>query len=163
EQDQPMHRLLLLRHAKSGPATPGQRDFDRPLAPRGIAAVPPVARYLAANAFAPHAVVCSPARRTRATLDPLLPLIPAPASVWFEPALQDGAAASRIAAAKTAGDDHRASMVIGHYPGMQEAAMVLAGTAAGPLRRKMALKCPTAAVAVIDFACGRWADVVPGS
>ena len=158
-----MRRLLLMRHAKSSWATPGQRDFDRPLAPRGQRAAPRMARYLADHGLTPDAVVCSPARRTRATLDLMLAAMPAPASVRYAQALYEGSAATLIALVRAGGDEHATTMVIGHNPGLQEAALVLAGDDGSPLRREIAVKYPTAALAVIDFACDRWAEAAPGS
>ena len=64
-----MPRLFLLRHAKSPPAVPGQKDFDRPLAARGRAAAPAVGRHMADKGYLPDLVLCSPSARTRETLD----------------------------------------------------------------------------------------------
>jgi phosphohistidine phosphatase len=156
-----MRRLLLLRHAKSSWAIPGQRDFDRPLSPRGLRAAPRIARYVADHGLAPDAVICSPARRTRATLDLMLETLPAPASVRYDQALYEGTAATLVALVRAGGDEHATIMIVGHNPGMQDAAILLVAADDRPMSREIADKYPTAALAVIDFACDRWADVAP--
>jgi phosphohistidine phosphatase len=155
-----MRRLLLLRHAKSSWATPGQRDFDRPLAPRGLKAAPHMARYIAEHGLAPDAVICSTARRTRATLDLMREILPE--SVRYEPQIYEASAATLVGLVRAAGDDHRTVMIVGHNPGVQDAALLLAA-ADQPLRREIAAKYPTAALAVIEFPGDRWIDAVPGS
>ena len=61
-----MRRLMLLRHAKSD-RSPGVRDIDRPLNPRGFKAAPQMGAYLAAQDLIPQKVVISPSLRTRQT------------------------------------------------------------------------------------------------
>ena len=48
---------------------------------------------------------------------------------------------------------------VGHNPGVGELASALAGYGAYPELRRMALKYPTCAVAVIDFEVDAWDDV----
>src|SRR5262249_41406064 len=68
----PMLPLMLLRHAKSSWDDGSLEDFDRPLAPRGEAAAPRMGAYMAAHDLAPQLILCSPAVRTRQTLDLVL-------------------------------------------------------------------------------------------
>ncbi len=44
-----MKQLIIVRHAKSSWADPGQRDFDRPLNGRGERNAPEMARRLEAR------------------------------------------------------------------------------------------------------------------
>ena len=62
-----MLNLAVLRHAKSSWAEAGQADFDRPLAPRGLAAAPVMGRHMLEIGLRPGLVLCSPAARTRET------------------------------------------------------------------------------------------------
>ena len=64
-----MRELILLRHAHAEPAVPGQADFDRPLSAEGLAEAEAVAAWMRDKALVPDRVLCSPARRTRETLD----------------------------------------------------------------------------------------------
>ena len=60
-----MRRLMLLRHAKTERAEPGDRDRDRKLMKRGRADAPIVGAYLAHHGLAPDLALVSPAERAR--------------------------------------------------------------------------------------------------
>jgi phosphohistidine phosphatase len=62
-----MKRLIIVRHAKSSWADPGQRDFDRPLNARGERSAPEMAKRLEARGMRPQLIVASGARRAQAT------------------------------------------------------------------------------------------------
>ena len=70
-----MRELILLRHAHAEPATTGQSDLDRPLSPQGLAEAEAVARWLKEQGLVPDRVLCSPARRTRETLEAVMDAI----------------------------------------------------------------------------------------
>src|SRR5690606_41476636 len=70
-----MRELILLRHAHALPATPGQADLDRALSPEGLAEAEAAGRWLAENGLVPDCVLCSPARRTRETLEAVLGVV----------------------------------------------------------------------------------------
>ena len=61
--------LYLLRHAKSSWDDPGLADEERPLAPRGERAARRMAQHIREAGIRPALVLCSPARRTRQTLE----------------------------------------------------------------------------------------------
>ena len=62
-----MRRLILLRHAKTERAQPGERDRDRKLMKRGRADAPIVGAYLAHHDLAPDLALVSPAERASGT------------------------------------------------------------------------------------------------
>jgi phosphohistidine phosphatase len=62
-----MKQLIIVRHAKSSWADPGQRDFDRPLNDRGERSAPQMAERLKARGVRPQLIVASGARRAHAT------------------------------------------------------------------------------------------------
>ena len=64
-----MRELILLRHAHAEPGAAGQADFDRPLSSQGLAEAEAAGRWLADQGLVPDRVLCSPARRTRETLE----------------------------------------------------------------------------------------------
>jgi phosphohistidine phosphatase len=68
-----MLTLSLLRHAKSSWKNPTLPDHDRPLNSRGKAQAPMVGKAMAKRGLNPDLVLCSTARRTRDTLDLVLP------------------------------------------------------------------------------------------
>ena len=56
-----MRRLLLLRHAKTERAAPGERDRDRKLTTRGRSDAPIIGAYLVRHHFVPDLALVSPA------------------------------------------------------------------------------------------------------
>lgn len=65
-------QLYLLRHAKTEPWSPLGNDFSRTLKPVGIHHSKATANWIVNNLMPPDTVLCSPAKRTRETLAPLL-------------------------------------------------------------------------------------------
>lgn len=162
-----MKTLYLLRHAKSDWSRPGLEDFERPLAPRGIAAAPRMGRAMAARGWRPAAVLCSAARRARETWDRLGPALLGDADheppVAVRKDLYGAAPAALLAAVRGSDDDWESLLVIGHNPELEALAAALCGEgsdaeALEALRRKY----PTAALAVLEFDVVRWRDVGPG-
>jgi phosphohistidine phosphatase len=140
------HRLVLLRHAKSSWAAPDADDHERPLNARGRRACELLAAHFATQ-DPPDLVLCSDARRTRETLE----RIRGGFSKMPQIAIEDGL---YLASAKRLRDriadlpeETGSVMLIGHNPGMQELAQVLASHSAPKLRRRVAEKFPTAAAA----------------
>ncbi|MCP1726551.1 phosphohistidine phosphatase [Natronospira proteinivora] len=62
-------RLILMRHGEAGTASAMgvAGDYERPLTQRGAVDVQQMAGWLKAQQWAPEAILCSPARRTRET------------------------------------------------------------------------------------------------
>ncbi len=58
-----MKTLILVRHGKSSWDHPGHKDFDRPLARRGLKDAPAMAQRLARQQMIPDVIVSSPAKR----------------------------------------------------------------------------------------------------
>ena len=160
-----MLRLMLLRHAKAVHDAP--TDMARPLAPEGVAASAGVGVRMAATGHVPSRILCSPARRTRETLLGILPgliaHLPPDATIEFCPGLYNGGEQSLVNLLRAHPDAVSPLLVIGHNPTLQEAALRLAGGDPAGLRRTLAAKFPTAALAVIDFDLSSWREVEGGS
>lgn len=56
-------RLVIIRHAKSSWANPGQQDFDRPLNDRGEHDAPMMGERLRKRDILPDVIITSPAKR----------------------------------------------------------------------------------------------------
>lgn len=149
-----MRRLYLIRHAKSDWDSPAGGDHERPLAPRGVKAAKLMGRFLAAAGQAPDAVVTSSALRARTTVE-----LMAEAGGWTCPvrvtrSLYDGGPEGALAEIRRQGDDAGSLLAAGHEPTWSTLVETLCGG-----RVKMV----TAALARIDFAVERWADIEPGA
>jgi phosphohistidine phosphatase len=151
-----MPRLLLLRHAKSDWSEPGQSDRDRPLAARGRRTALEIGAYMTRHRLIPDHVLCSTARRTRQTFDLLAEQFPAPPSVTFADGLYEASSSDILQAIQASGADIHTLLVIGHNPGLQEAATMLIAAGDVEARERLKEKLPTAGLAVIDFPLDDW-------
>ena len=68
--------LYLLRHAEAGHRSPSGDDFSRSLSSAGTRHARLVSRWMFDTLPPPQTVLCSPAKRTRDTLAPILSLWP---------------------------------------------------------------------------------------
>jgi phosphohistidine phosphatase len=156
-----MPRLFLLRHAKSPPAVPGQKDFDRPLAARGRAAAPAVGRHMADKGYLPDLVLCSPSARTRETLDGVRPFLSERLVVDYVRDLYEASLGAMLKAIAAHADAAERLLVVGHNPSIHRLASTLPGEGDPALLANLSGRFPTASLAVIEFS-GAWADLGPG-
>ena len=148
-----MRTLILLRHAHAEPAAPGQADVDRPLSPEGLAEAEAAGRWLAEHGLVPDQVLCSPARRTRETLEAVLGV-----AGFVEQRLEDGiyeATPGALAALADAHRDVERLMLVGHNPGLERLLALLHSGQSGDYRGM-----PPGSVAVLELPAE--AEVEPG-
>jgi phosphohistidine phosphatase len=155
-----VRQLTLLRHAKSSWAEDGQADRERPLAPRGRKAARRLAGYLQEQGVRPEVVLCSPAARTTETLELIRPGLGEDVDVQLEEALYAAGARELLERLRRLPDGVGWAMVVGHNPGLQQLAVLLARD--GPLREKARSHFPTGALASMRLREGAWADLGPG-
>jgi phosphohistidine phosphatase len=160
-----LKRLFLLRHAKAQPADGGTEDFDRTLMLSGMQDGAAMARYLRKNDYRIQTIFSSSSARTTQTTE--LVLHELSAEVDYREALYLADPAKILAAVRAAPASVSSLMVVGHNPGLEEAATLLARE---PVRRKerarheaLEEKFPTCALAILDFDVGRWRDVLQGT
>jgi phosphohistidine phosphatase len=143
--------LHLLRHAKAAPQGEGT-DRERPLEQRGRRAAQALAAWASEHKLAPALVLCSPAVRTRQTLDIVAPAFARPPQILFEDALYLATAAQLIARLRQISANINCVMLVGHNPGLQELAALLSDVSGGPLMARLAAGLPTAALASYQVA-----------
>lgn len=144
-------RIYLLRHAKSGWAEPGGRDFDRSLSDAGFAEAEVVAELASDKGYRPDLVVSSTAKRCRQTADAINrafsglvefryvdELYNAPAEVYLEIVTATRGVASL--------------MLVGHNPALEEVFARLCGNEV--MARTVPEGYPTSGLAVIDAGDG---------
>jgi phosphohistidine phosphatase len=162
-----MRTLSLLRHAKSSRSDNRlkdiEKDIERPLSDRGEAAAPRMGAFMARQGLVPDLILCSPAVRTRRTLELALPRLKASPRVVYDDALYLGAPAAMLARLRKVAAKVHHVMIVGHNPGLQALALTLAGTGAEADLAALAEKLPTAGLAVIDLDAPSWTKVKPGS
>ncbi|WP_210484672.1 SixA phosphatase family protein [Microvirga antarctica] len=152
-----MVRLLLMRHAKSSWPS-GIPDVDRPLSARGRKAAVLMGDYLDDEELSPDLVLVSPARRTQETWSLVQPAL-GPVAVRTEPRIYDAPASRLLSMLQEIEPLSQTVLVIGHNPGFEDLARLLASHGSGEAMSRMRQKYPTAGLAVIDCDCESWADV----
>ena len=156
----PRH-LVLVRHAKSSWDDPRLSDFDRPLAPRGVSALPRMSAHLTAGGASPDLVLCSPATRTRETLAGVRAALSDSASVEFVDAIYGAGTRELLGLVGATPAEVGCLMVVGHNPGMQDLAVALVGSGDDDLRQQLREKYPTGAIATLSFD-REWPDLDRG-
>jgi phosphohistidine phosphatase len=155
-----MKRVYLLRHAKSSWKDRSLADRDRPLAGRGRRAAKAMARHLEAERIRPDLVLCSPARRTRETLERVERAFGDRVDARLDESLYGASEAELFELLEGLPREVESVMLIGHNPGLEELALALASE--GEALPRMREKYPTAALATIDLPADRWSDIERG-
>ncbi len=143
-------RLIVMRHAKAG-ELPGGPDAERALTERGRRDSAAAGHWLRASGFAPEAVICSAARRTRQTWQQLSAELGSEPSFSSDPALYLASADDLLDIVAQTPDPVSSLMYIGHNPAAAQLAYDLTGEE---------LHFPTAAIAVVGLP-GPWAGLAP--
>jgi phosphohistidine phosphatase len=155
-------RLLLLRHAKSSWDDVGLADHDRPLAPRGHRAVEKLRRHLRRLGLAPDLVLCSTARRAVQTFRGIEPAFPSGTPVDMCPELYAATAGELCERVRRSPESARWVLVIAHNPGLEDLALDLIATGDLALRKRLATKFPTGALATLRVPSS-WAELAWGT
>ena len=158
-----MRTLMLMRHAKSSWDRPDLADLDRPLAPRGHATAPLVARHITQSRWRPDLVLCSPATRVRETWQLTAPVLGGTVPCKTLRAIYPGAPSRLLETLRRAADDVATLMLIGHNPGLGHLAASLCGGGPKQALERLRGKFPTAALAVIQFDIDRWNELALGT
>jgi phosphohistidine phosphatase len=151
-----MKTILLMRHAKAEPPVPGQTDFDRPLAARGIDDARRMGRALAKMGVVPDAIIASPAARAKQTAEAAVAAMDFAGAVRLEKELYDASGDAWLAAMRSLSAATACVLVVAHSPGIAEAAALLCG--ASP----RAFDVPTAGLMAVTHDGGRWRELGEG-
>ncbi|MGH3474432.1 MAG: SixA phosphatase family protein [Aeromicrobium sp.] len=135
--------LILFRHAKSDQSST-EADIDRPLNPRGQRQAPEAGRWLADNLDAIDLAVVSPATRARTTWDLASAELDEQPQAKIDDRIYGG---SLLSVVRDLPDEARSVVLVGHNPGIEDLASLLANTS---------VPMPTSAIAVLD-ASTAWA------
>jgi phosphohistidine phosphatase len=107
-------------------------------------------------------VLCSPARRAIETLEPVRQALGTGAEYHIEPALYGASAAELLELLTQLRPGLASVMVVGHNPGLQDLALLIALNDGSATLLRLRAKFPTAAVATLAVDTG-WAEVGPRS
>lgn len=153
-------RIVLFRHAKAD--WPQVSDHDRPLAERSRKDAPVAGRKLADSGIPFDLALCSTAARTRETWKLAVHELPHRPKTVYEDRLYEASPGELIAVLNETPDDVQNVVLIGHNPGVQGLADILAGDAEGDAQVRMNRRgFPTSAFAVLTYT-GSWKALEPG-
>lgn len=146
-----MHRLILMRHAKTERAAESGLDRDRALTPRGRTDAALMGSVLAGKRLRPDVVLVSPAIRTRQTWEAMQDAL-GDADVRIEPRLYDAAPDVIRRLVQDAEDQAGCLLVMAHNPGVHLLAFdYLTESAASPsVLDRMGGGFPTGAAAIFE-------------
>jgi phosphohistidine phosphatase len=120
-------RLTLMRHADAQWKDPEVDDFARPLNRRGTNEAEAIARRLLELTLVPDLIVTSPARRAAQTAETVArELALLPRTIRYEEPLYLGGAQEILKLVRDIGPRVGHLLLIGHNPGISEAAHILA-------------------------------------
>jgi phosphohistidine phosphatase len=146
---------MLLRHAKTERAQPGERDRDRKLTKRGRADAPVIGAYMARHRLVPDLALISPATRTRETWALLADCFAKAPKVVSEERIYNADPRSLMALlAETEGA--KSLVLVGHNPGLHDLAVQLIASGDVDARERIAEGLPTSGLVVIDLAFDDW-------
>jgi phosphohistidine phosphatase len=159
-------RLILLRHAKAVPAAPDLEDADRRLADRGRTDAIRIGQFLKEESWVPELALCSTALRTRETLELIVPQLGASPAVQHLPELYLARWLTIVNLVRQVNEKCGALLIVGHNPGLEEAARKLArppgDTKSRKLHQLLQEDYPTAAVALFEFDVEQWSAIDRG-
>ena len=154
-------QLLLFRHAKAERSEPGMEDRARRLADRGRKDAGMVGAYMVSHALTPDDVVVSPATRTQETWKLAAAAFRSPPKMTAVERLYDATAHGILGVVSHAAAATRRLLVVGHNPGLHEAALMLVASGDTEARERLREKLPTSGLVVIDFMLDDWGKLHP--
>ena len=159
-----LKQLTILRHAKSGWDAPVERDFDRPINPRGRRGATLMGEYWRRQGWPLDWIIASPAVRVTETLDYFQPAAgAADLEPHWERRVYLASAATLLDVVRDTGAPGDHLLLVGHNPGLEDLAMMLVPADSGnPARTALEKKLPTAALVRISLAINLWSDLAEG-
>ncbi len=155
-----MRRLMLLRHAKTERAAPGERDRDRRLMKRGRSDAPAIGAYMAHHGLVPDLALVSPAKRAQETWALVAAAFAKAPRVVTDERLYNASREALIGALRDTRQAHTL-VVVGHNPGLHDLALQLIAAGDVDLREQLNEKLPTSGLVVIDVPADDWALLHP--
>jgi len=145
------HKLYLLRHAEAESWSPLGNDFSRSLSPFGARHAALVSRWAFESLSPPDTVLCSPAKRTRETLAPILSLWPRLlATTDYVDSMYGASLSMLLTLAEDAFTYSECLLMVGHNPGIEHMLV----NSAQPDKATSTMKMGTGTLAVIEFPDG---------
>jgi phosphohistidine phosphatase len=155
--------LYVLRHAKAEIGDATMQDFDRQLMERGERNAEALGAFLVKKKWVPEVVLCSPAARTRQTLERINDAMSPSLEADFRDRLYLASSDDILAEVQQLPDTCHSAMVIGHNPGLHQFCLLVSADGTKQALRDMAMKFPTCALAVLKLDRKSWGALAPAT
>jgi len=147
-----MKTLYILRHAKSSWDNPDLKDFERPLADRGLSDLPVMAERFKARGGRVGCIICSPAVRTKTTATMFAKQIGFPSDeIGSNPELYFAGSNMFLKAASLLDDECEAAMLVGHNPAITDFVNEMANSDINNI--------PTCGLVQLSLPIDAWSDI----
>jgi phosphohistidine phosphatase len=155
-----MRRLMLLRHAKTERAGPGERDRARKLMKRGRADAAAIGAYMAHHGLVPDLALVSPAARAQETWSLVAAAFAKAPRMMTDDRIYNAIPEKLLG---VIGETHKAQalIVVGHNPSLHDLAIQLIASGDVEVRKRINEKLPTSGLVVIDLPVDDWSLVHP--
>ena len=150
-----MKTLFLLRHAKSSWDNPKLKDFERPLAGRGIRDAPTMAARFLARQSSVACIICSPAMRAKSTARIFADNIDFPEDdIISNPELYFAGTSMFLKAASLVDENCESAMLVGHNPAITDFVNTMANADIDNI--------PTCGLVELSLPLEHWGDIQTG-
>lgn len=146
-----MLELFLIRHAKSSWKDLTLDDFERPLNKRGKYSALFMSEKLLERGVVPDIILCSPAKRAKATCKPLSKLLKV-SNIHFAPLIYEASMTDLYKIIKNISSSHQKVFLIGHNPELNALAYELV---------QHQENIPTCGIVHIKFHAQSWEQITP--
>ena len=147
-----MRSLILFRHGKSDWYAEYEKDFDRPLAKRGILASKKMGIFLAGKIKAPDLVISSPATRTYSTAKLAIDSGKWNSKLILSRSLYEASQAIIVSLLSKQKNKYRSICIVGHEPSMSSFINYQTD--------QTVVKYPTATITLINYDIDIWSKIV---
>ena len=123
-----MKKIILVRHAKSAWNNPLLQDHDRPLAERGVADTPKMAKRLKKREIKPDLILSSTAKRAAETAKITAEILDYPSkNIHWEKGLFHATPHQLLKLIRMQSDSANTILIFGHNPGFNDLITYLGG------------------------------------
>jgi phosphohistidine phosphatase len=153
---------MLLRHAKTERAQPGERDRDRKLTKRGRNDASLIGAYMAHHRLMPDLALVSPATRAQETWALLADCFAKTPKTVSEERIYN-ADPQRLMDLLSETEGATSVVLVGHNPGLHDLAVQLVASGDVEARERIVEGLPTSGLIVTDLALDDWSRLHPHS
>jgi len=143
--------LIILRHGEAKTAGIGEVDANRPLTEAGKKDAKNSGLFLSENAIKPDFALCSPAIRTRQTLEEIQKSFPAPIPTEYHPKIYHASDRDLLALLASTPENVQNLLLIGHNPALHQLAIALAKSGDEKLIHNLYMRFPPCTMAVFSL------------